>query len=70
MVFQDSNTEASTSEDNEDLKNKIIALTSALNTVSSEKKRIETSFQNDKKRLLAEKEKVCHHHHYHHQSHI
>lgn len=56
-MFQD-NTEASTSEDTEDLKNKIVALTSALNTVSSEKKRIETSFQNDKKRLLSEKEKV------------
>lgn len=61
FVFQDSNTETSTSEDSEDLKNKIIALTSALNTVSSEKKRIETSFQSDKKRLLVEKEKVCHH---------
>lgn len=55
---KDSNTEASTSKDAEDLKNKIVALTSALNTVSSEKKRIETSFQNDKKRLLAEKEKL------------
>ena len=35
-----------------------MTLTSALTTLSSEKNRIELSFQNDKKRLLAEKEKV------------
>ncbi|KAK8406868.1 hypothetical protein O3P69_007429 [Scylla paramamosain] len=55
---KDSITGGNTSEDSEDLKKKVAALTSALNTLSSEKKRVETSFQNDKKRLLAEKEKL------------
>lgn len=55
---KESSTEGNTSEDPEDLKKKVAALTSALNTLSSEKKRVETSFQNDKKRLLAEREKL------------
>lgn len=42
----------------EDLQKKVITLTAALTTLSSEKNRIEVSFQNDKKRLLAEKEKL------------
>lgn len=58
LVLQDNSEMNNTLGDAEDLKSKIAALTSALSTVSSEKKRIETSFQNDKKRLLAEKEKV------------
>ncbi|KAG0722612.1 GRIP and coiled-coil domain-containing protein 1 [Chionoecetes opilio] len=55
---KDGSTEGPSPEDPEDLRKKVAALTSALNTVSSEKKRVETSFQNDKKRLLAEKEKL------------
>ncbi|KAK7073872.1 GRIP domain [Halocaridina rubra] len=53
---------ASTSSENsvsaEDLKKKVVTLTTALTTLSSEKNRIELSFQNDKKRLLAEKDKL------------
>ncbi|KAK4326785.1 hypothetical protein Pmani_002712 [Petrolisthes manimaculis] len=50
--------ESSSSCGEEDLQKKVAALTAALTTLSSEKKRIETSFQNDRKQLLAEKEKL------------
>ncbi|CAL4196461.1 unnamed protein product, partial [Meganyctiphanes norvegica] len=42
----------------EDLQKKLTTLTLAMTTLNAEKKRIETSFQSDKKRLLAEKEKL------------
>ncbi|XP_042888482.1 GRIP and coiled-coil domain-containing protein 1-like isoform X2 [Penaeus japonicus] len=42
----------------EALQNKVSTLTVALTTLTSEKNRIELSFQNDKKRLLSEKEKL------------
>ncbi|XP_042225380.1 GRIP and coiled-coil domain-containing protein 1-like isoform X2 [Homarus americanus] len=56
--LQDSAEQGSSSEVTEDLRKKLSALTAGLNTLTSEKKRIEQSFQNDKKRLLAEKEKL------------
>lgn len=46
------------SESLEALQNKVSTLTVALTTLTSEKNRIEMSFQNDKKRLLSEKEKL------------
>lgn len=55
---KDSGRQRSSDDIKEDLKKKVAALTSALNTLSSEKKRTEVSFQNDKKRLLGEKEKL------------
>lgn len=55
---KDTGEQATPAEAAEDLKKKIVALTSALNTVSSEKRRIELSLQNDKKRLMSEKEKL------------
>nr|XP_045625686.1 GRIP and coiled-coil domain-containing protein 1-like isoform X1 [Procambarus clarkii]XP_045625687.1 GRIP and coiled-coil domain-containing protein 1-like isoform X1 [Procambarus clarkii]XP_045625688.1 GRIP and coiled-coil domain-containing protein 1-like isoform X1 [Procambarus clarkii] len=55
---KDTEEQANPTEVTEDLKKKLVALTSALNILSSEKRRIELSFQNDKKRLLSEKEKL------------
>lgn len=59
FILQESGGQGSSDEVKQDLGKKVVALTCALNTLSSEKKRTELSFQNDKKRLLGEKEKVC-----------